>query len=299
LFRYAAVLSWADKFRTLQVLANADTPEDVATARDNGAEGIGLVRTEHMFFGTPERIKAVRRLVLADSESSRKAALDELLPYQRDDFTGIFKAMSGLSVTVRLLDPPLHEFLPPPDEMDAAVEEIAGYTGMSKESVLERARALREINPMLGLRGCRLGITFPEVTRMQIRAIFEAAIAVQEQASQGLVTVLPQIMIPLVGSVAEYEHQNAVIREVAQQVFKEHKCALDFEVGVMIEVPRATLVAKQLVAAGAEFFSFGTNDLTQMTLGFSRDDVVGLYNLNGVQPWLASAWFQRTLDPRK
>lgn len=270
----AEVMRWADKYRTLRVMANADTPDDAATARDNGAEGIGLVRTEHMFFGTPERVKAVRRLVLAGSESSRQAALDELLPYQRDDFTGIFKAMSGLPVTVRLLDPPLHEFLPPPDEMDAAAEEIAEYTGMSKESVLERARALREVNPMLGLRGCRLGITFPEVTKMQTRAIFEAAIAVQEQAAERLINVFPQIMIPLVGSVAEYQHQNAVVRQTAREVLEEHECKLNFEVGVMIEVPRATLVAKQLVAAGAEFFSFGTNDLTQMTLGENRSFII-------------------------
>lgn len=265
----AEVMRWADKYRTLRVMANADTPDDATTARDNGAEGIGLVRTEHMFFGPPARVQAVRRLVLADSESSRKAALDELLPYQRDDFTDIFKAMSGLPVTVRLLDPPLHEFLPPPGEMDAAAEQIAAYTGMSKERVLERARALREVNPMLGLRGCRLGITFPEMTKMQARAIFEAAIAAQERADDRSIAVFPQIMIPLVGSVAEYQHQNAIVRQTAKEVLEEHECELDFEVGVMIEVPRATLIAKQLVAAGADFFSFGTNDLTQMMLGES------------------------------
>ena len=273
------VMSWADKYRKLKVLTNAETPTDAANARANGAEGIGLVRTEHMFFGTPERIKAVRRLVLADSESSRKEALNEMLPYQREDFMEIFKAMSGLPVTIRLLDPPLHEFLPSPDEIAAAAEEIARYVGMSAEAVIERARSMREVNPMLGLRGCRLGITLPELTKMQTRAIFEAA----AQCKQG--SVFPQIMIPLVGSVAEYENQNAIVRAEAERVFSALNVKIDFQVGVMIEVPRAALVAKQLVGAGVDFFSFGTNDLTQMALGFSRDDVasiLGAYVSSGI-----------------
>ena len=260
-------MSWVDELRRLKVLANADTPEDAKTARDNGAEGIGLVRTEHMFFGTGDRIRTVRRMIMADNTPSREAALADLLPYQRADFEGIFRAMDGCPVTIRLLDPPLHEFLPD-GELDEIVALLSADTGASEDEVVERIEKLAEINPMLGFRGCRLAITYPEIGRMQVRAIMEAACTVQEEG----VDVQPDIMVPLVGTIEELRHQTAMIRETAAKVFEEKGVTVAYRVGTMIEIPRAALMSDQ-IASEAEFFSFGTNDLTQMTFGYSRDDV--------------------------
>lgn len=260
-------MSWADKLRRLKVMANADTPEDALAARNNGAEGIGLCRTEHMFFASDERIKAVRKMIMAVTSDQRKAALDVLLPFQRSDFEGIFHAMDGLPVTIRLLDPPLHEFLPEGDLQDM-VGELTKETGVTEEEVYSRIEKLSEVNPMLGFRGCRLGISYPELTEMQVCAIFQAAIALSKKG----VTVLPEIMVPLVGTPQELQHQANIIRGVAKKVFAEMGSSLSYTIGTMIEVPRAALIADE-IAKEAEFFSFGTNDLTQMTYGYSRDDV--------------------------
>ncbi len=257
-------LGWCDELRTLGVRTNADRPEDAEQARRFGAEGIGLCRTEHMFFGE-ERIRAVREMILAESVEERVVAVDKLLPFQRADFKGLFRAMEGLPVTVRLLDPPLHEFVPHEDEL---IVELAESMGVDADTVRARVEQLKEANPMLGHRGCRLGISYPEVTRMQARAILEAA---AELRAEG-VDARPEIMVPLVGTVGELADQKAVILEVAAAVKAEQGLdELPFLIGTMIEVPRAALTA-DLVAAEAEFFSFGTNDLTQMTCGFSRDD---------------------------
>ncbi|KAF8387965.1 hypothetical protein HHK36_026631 [Tetracentron sinense] len=252
-------MSWADEIRRLKVMANADTPEDALTARNNGAQGIGLCRTEHMFFASDERIKAVRHMIMAVTPEQRKAALDLLLPYQRSDFEGIFRAMDGLPVTIRLLDPPLHEFLPEGD-LEQIVDELSAETGMTEDEVFSRVEKLSEVNPMLGFRGCRLGISYPELTEMQACAVFQAAISM---SSQGI-KVLPEIM--------ELGHQVSLIRSVAKKVFAEMGATISYKVGTMIEIPRAALVADE-IAKEAEFFSFGTNDLTQMTFGYSRDDV--------------------------
>lgn len=260
-------MSWADNIRRLKVMANADTPEDALTARNNGAEGIGLCRTEHMFFASDDRIKTVRKMIMAVTPEQRKAALDQLLPYQRSDFEGIFRAMDGLPVTIRLLDPPLHEFLPEGD-LDEIVKDLASETGMTDDEVYSRIEKLSEVNPMLGFRGCRLGISYPELTEMQARAIFQAAVSMTNQG----VKVLPEIMVPLVGTPQELAHQVSLIRDVASKVFSETGTTLNFKVGTMIEIPRAALIADE-IAKEAEFFSFGTNDLTQMTFGYSRDDV--------------------------
>ncbi|KAK8457831.1 hypothetical protein SEVIR_3G253900v4 [Setaria viridis] len=260
-------MSWVDEVRQLKVLANADTPEDALTARNNGAEGIGLCRTEHMFFASDERIKAVRQMIMAPTLELRQKALDRLLPYQRSDFEGIFRAMDGLSVTIRLLDPPLHEFLPDGNVEDI-VRELCSETGANQEEALARIESLSEVNPMLGFRGCRLGISYPELTEMQARAIFEAAIAMTNQGVQ----VFPEIMVPLVGTPQELGNQVALIRETANKVFAALGKTIDYKIGTMIEIPRAALVADE-IAEQAEFFSFGTNDLTQMTFGYSRDDV--------------------------
>ncbi|ANM28806.1 pyruvate phosphate dikinase [Acidobacteria bacterium Mor1] len=262
--RFARLMSWADKLRRLKVRTNADTPRDSAVARAFGAEGIGLCRTEHMFFAE-DRIMAVREMILADDERQRRRALRKLLPMQRKDFTGIFKAMDGLPVTIRLLDPPLHEFLPTTDKQFAA---LAREMGVSKKVLLEKAEQLHESNPMLGHRGCRLGLTFPEIYEMQAQAIFEAAFAARAKG----VKVLPEVMIPLVGSVPELTRLRERIDAVAGEVQRKRKQKLRYLVGTMMEVPRACLVADE-VASEAEFFSFGTNDLTQMTYGFSRDDI--------------------------
>ncbi|KAG8480979.1 hypothetical protein CXB51_025674 [Gossypium anomalum] len=245
-------MSWADQVRRLKVMANADTPEDALTARNNGAQGIGLCRTEHMFFASDERIKAVRKMIMAVTPEQRKAALDLLLPYQRSDFEGIFRAMDGLPVTIRLLDPPLHEFLPEGD-LEQIVGELTSETGTTEDEVFSRIEKLSEVNPMLGFRGCRLGISYPELTEMQTRAIFQAA-------------KIDNLKLQELG------HQVSLIRSTAKKVFSEMGSSLSYKVGTMIEIPRAALVADE-IAKEAEFFSFGTNDLTQMTFGYSRDDV--------------------------
>ena len=263
---FKTFMTWADAVRTLKVRTNADTPKDAEVARAFGAEGIGLCRTEHMFF-QEDRILAMRQMILSDDERGRRRCLSLLLPFQREDFTGLFRAMDGLPVTIRLLDPPLHEFLPAEPKQQ---EEVAKAMQMSVERLRARVRALHESNPMLGHRGCRLGITHPEITEMQARAILEAACTVQAEGKR----VLPEIMVPLVGTVAEFTHQKKIVDRVAQEVFAERNQEVKYLVGTMIEVPRAALVAEQ-IAKEAEFFSFGTNDLTQLTLGYSRDDVAG------------------------
>jgi len=275
---FGKLMSWADEFRKLNVRTNADTPHDSGVAREFGAEGIGLCRTEHMFF-EGDRIKAVREMILADDESGRRKALDKLLPYQRDDFYGIFKAMHDLPVTVRTLDPPLHEFLPHDQKSQ---EAMAKEMGISVEEVRTKVGALHEFNPMLGHRGCRLGITYPEITEMQTRAIIEAACQLTKEG----VKVLPEIMIPLIGTKAELAHQKAIVKETAGAVQKETGVEVDYLVGTMIEIPRAALTANE-VAEEAEFFSFGTNDLTQMAFGFSRDDAgkfLAEYEEKGILP---------------
>jgi len=261
-------MNWVDERRKIKVFTNADTPEDAAEARRNGAQGIGLVRTEHMFFASDERLMAVRQMVMADTMQQRKAALNKLLPYQRSDFEGIFKAMDGCPVTIRLLDPPLHEFLPN-GEMKDVCNMMATELGLSVEAVTEKIAKLSEVNPMLGLRGCRLGIVHPEISEMQARAIIEAAL--NEKAAGR--NPVPDIMVPLVGSVNELTNQANLVRKVAEEVFKERGDRVEFRVGTMIEIPRAALMAEQIAKSGCDFFSFGTNDLTQMTFGYSRDDV--------------------------
>jgi pyruvate,orthophosphate dikinase len=274
--------------RTIGVRANADTPEDARKAREFGAEGIGLTRTEHMFFGE-ERIPIVREMILAPDTESRSQALEKLLPMQREDFAGIFRAMAGLPVTIRLLDPPLHEFLPRETEL---IEELAGLKAkrgsqhrsriQEIERVLARVRSLQEFNPMLGHRGCRLGITFPEIYEMQVRAIFEAAVQVARQG----ITVLPEVMIPLTGTAGEMKVTREMTVRVGEQVLGEAGIRVEYLVGTMIEVPRAALVADE-IAQEAEFFSFGTNDMTQMTFGYSRDDIgkfLPLYLEKGLLP---------------
>jgi len=260
---FGELMSWADEVRKLNVRTNADTPHDAKVARNFGAEGIGLCRTEHMFF-EGDRIKAVREMILADDEAGRRKALEKLLPYQREDFYGIFKAMHDLPVTVRTLDPPLHEFLPHEEQNQ---EEMAKEMGITAGEIKVKVDSLHEFNPMLGHRGCRLGITYPEITEMQARAIMEAAC----QLSKEGVNVYPEIMIPLIGTKAELANQKDVVVGVAEQVQKEMNTKVNYMVGTMIEIPRAALTADE-VAEEAEFFSFGTNDLTQMTFGFSRDD---------------------------
>src|SRR5690606_8616287 len=260
---FGELMSWADEIRTLKVRTNADTPRDAETARRFGAEGIGLCRTEHMFFGE-NRILAVREMILADDEEGRRKALAKLLPYQRDDFYAILKTMEGLPVTIRLLDPPLHEFLP---HEAAAQEEVAKEMGKSVEEIRAKVESLKEFNPMLGHRGCRLGITYPEIYEMQAQAIFEAA---AQLAKEGI-EVHPEVMIPLVGTVEELAFLKARVEQVAKDVMAKAGVEIPFSVGTMIEVPRAAVVADE-IAKEAEFFSFGTNDLTQMTYGFSRDD---------------------------
>ena len=256
-------MSWADKYRRLGVRANADQPDQGQVAIAFGAEGIGLCRTEHMFFGG-ERIQAVREMILADTESDRRKALAKLLPMQREDFKGIFRVMGDRPVTIRTLDPPLHEFLPHEEREQA---ELAQTMGVSLEKVKQRVESLKEFNPMLGHRGCRLGIVFPEITEMQARAIFEAACEVKKEG----IDVHPEVMIPLVGHVNELKQQEKIVRRVAEETMKEQGVEVRYLVGTMIEVPRAAITADE-IATVAEFFSFGTNDLTQTTYGLSRDD---------------------------
>jgi len=260
---YAQLMSWADDFRTLGIRTNADTPEQVANAIAFGAEGIGLCRTEHMFF-EGDRIDTMREMILADSKKEREHALKKLLPYQREDFVGIFTELKGLPATIRFLDPPLHEFLP---QGTAQQLQLAHKLGVRPEQIARRVEELHEFNPMLGHRGCRLGITFPEISEMQARAIFEAAAEVQARA----IKVKPEIMIPLVGFPRELKLQIDIVNRVADEVAKKKKTKFDYLVGTMIEIPRACLLADE-IARDAQFFSFGTNDLTQTTLGMSRDD---------------------------
>lgn len=273
---FAEIMKLSDKYRTMKVRTNADTPKDAKAARNFGAEGIGLTRTEHMFFEV-DRIRAMREMILAATIKGRKAALRDLLPMQRSDFEGIFEAMQGFPVTIRLLDPPLHEFVP---HQLATQKELAEDLHISLASVKNKVSELHEFNPMLGHRGCRLGITYPEITEMQTRAIIEAALNLKEKG----IEVIPEIMVPLVGTVKEFVSQENVIRSTAQKVFKERKDSVEYLVGTMIEIPRAALMADQ-IAKHADFFSFGTNDLTQMTYGYSRDDAgsfLGIYLKEGI-----------------
>jgi pyruvate,orthophosphate dikinase len=257
-------LSWCDELRRLGIRTNADRPQDAAQARRFGAEGIGLCRTEHMFFGE-DRIRAMREMILAETDDERAKALDKILPYQKEDFKGLFTAMAGLPVTIRLLDPPLHEFVPHEDDL---IEELAKLVGKPVDKVRARVEQLKELNPMLGHRGCRLGITYPQITRMQARAILEAAAELRKAG----VDARPEIMVPLVGTLKEFQDQRALILDVAEEVkVRNGITELPFLIGTMIEVPRAAVTAGK-IAEEAEFFSFGTNDLTQMTCGFSRDD---------------------------
>ena len=260
---FAEIMDLSDKFGTMKVRTNADSPKDAKIARNFGAQGIGLTRTEHMFFEV-DRIKAMREMILADTVKGRKHALDQLLPMQREDFEGIFKAMKGLPVTVRLLDPPLHEFVP---HQLAHQKELAEEMHISLEAVKNKVAELEEFNPMLGHRGCRLGNTYPEITEMQSRAIIEAALNLKAKG----IEAKPEIMVPLIGTLAEFVEQENIIRATAQKVFEERNDTIEFLVGTMIEIPRAALTA-DLIAQRAEFFSFGTNDLTQMAFGYSRDD---------------------------
>ena len=274
---FTTLMAWADAVRRLKVRTNADTPADARVAREFGAEGIGLCRTEHMFFEA-DRITAVRQMILASDEAGRRAALAKLLPEQRSDFAGIFEVMAGLPVTIRLLDPPLHEFLPHEEDDFAAV---AAATGLSVDALKRRAAELHEFNPMLGHRGCRLGVTYPEIYETQARAIFEAALDVAEKTGAA---PIPEVMIPLVATGRELELMKAVVDRAAQAVFAERGREVEYLVGTMIELPRAALRAGE-IAAHAEFFSFGTNDLTQTTLGVSRDDAarfLGVYVEQGI-----------------
>jgi len=275
---FARLLGWADDVRRLRVRANADTPQDARIARGFGAEGIGLCRTEHMFF-EGERIGAMREMIVARDEAGRRRALAKLLPMQRSDFEGIFEAMSGLPVTIRLLDPPLHEFLPHGGEESKL---LARTLGIPREELSHIVDSLRETNPMLGHRGCRLGITFPEITDMQGRAIFEAAVRAKRRG----LDVRPEIMVPLVATAAEFENQRAILEEAAQRILGAMGEEIPYTIGTMIELPRAALTADE-IAAKADFFSFGTNDLTQTTFGLSRDDAgrfLPLYVDRGILP---------------
>ncbi len=259
---FATLMGWADAIRRMGVRANAETPLDAETARKFGAQGIGLCRTEHMFFD-PSRVGAMRQMIMSDSEAGRRTALAKLLPFQRQDFIDLFRIMAGMPVTIRLLDPPLHEFLP---RTDADIEEVARGLGVGAETVRRRGAELTETNPMLGHRGCRLGITFPEIYEMQVRAIFEGALAIAEETGK---PVVPEIMIPLVGTERELEITRALVDRVAAEVLNGTE--VEYRVGTMIELPRAALLADR-IAKDADFFSFGTNDLTQTVFGFSRDD---------------------------
>ena len=261
---FERIMNWADEFRRLKVRTNADTPEDAANAVRMGAEGIGLTRTEHMFFN-PDRIPKIRKMILSDTVEEREAALNELIPFQKGDFKGIYKAMEGRPVTIRFLDPPLHEFVPTTEEDIAALAE---EMGLSAADVKARCDALHEFNPMMGHRGCRLAVTFPEIAKMQTRAVMEAAIEVN--AEEGY-NIIPEIMVPLVGDKKELAFVKKTIVETAEEVKKEKGSDIEYHIGTMIEIPRAALMADE-IAEEAQFFSFGTNDLTQMTFGFSRDD---------------------------
>jgi pyruvate,orthophosphate dikinase len=259
------LMSWADEYRTLKVRTNADTPKDAVQAIAFGAEGIGLCRTEHMFFEA-DRIAAMREMIVSKTVEQRRKALDKLLPIQRGDFEGIYEAMQGYPVTIRLLDPPLHEFLPT-DEED--ITALAKEMGIEISELKAKISSLHEFNPMMGHRGCRLDVTYPEIGEMQATAIIQAAINTQKKHPDW--KVVPEIMIPLVGEVKEFQYVKGIITETADRLIAESGVKLDYLVGTMIEIPRAAITADE-IAAEAQFFSFGTNDLTQMTFGFSRDD---------------------------
>ena len=261
---FGRLMKWVDENRALAVRTNADTPRDANQARIFGAEGIGLCRTEHMFF-EKDRIFSMRKMILADTVEQREAALAEIEPMQQKDFEGLYEIMEGLNVNVRLLDPPLHEFLP---QEEALIEELANAIGKSVAEVKDRIHELHEANPMMGHRGCRLAVTYPEICRMQTRAIIKAAIAVSKRTGK---MVSPEIMVPLVLEVRELKYVKNIICETADQLIAESGLDMHYHVGTMIEIPRAALLSDE-IAAEAEFFSFGTNDLTQMTFGFSRDD---------------------------
>ena len=274
---FATLMAWADDIRRMKVRANAETPLDAQAARNFGAEGIGLCRTEHMFF-EQDRITPMRQMILADDEAGRRAALDKLLPMQRQDFVELFTIMRGLPVTIRLLDPPLHEFLP---HTEAEMAEVAQAANTTVEKLKQTAASLHEFNPMLGLRGCRLALSFPEIPEMQARAIFEAAVAVSKETGD---TVIPEVMIPLVATKKEFDILKQIVDRVASEVSQESGTKLQYLVGTMIELPRAALRAGE-IAESAEFFSFGTNDLTQTTFGLSRDDagpILGVYKQQGI-----------------
>ena len=257
-------MAWADKYRKLGVRTNADTPKDTAKAVELGAEGIGLCRTEHMFFDE-ERIFNLRRMILSETVEDREKYLNLLIPYQKSDFKAMYKALAGKPMTVRYIDPPLHEFAP---KTEKEMKDLADAMGMTLEHIKEVCDELHEFNPMMGHRGCRLAVTYPEIAKMQTRALMEAAIEVSEE--EGF-KIVPEIMIPLVGEKKELKFVKDIVIEVAEQVKKEKKSDITYHIGTMIEIPRAALLADE-IAEEAEFFSFGTNDLTQMTFGFSRDD---------------------------
>jgi len=261
---FSIIMKWSDEFRKLKVRTNAETPNDTKTARDFGAEGIGLCRTEHMFFDE-KRILSVRQMILSKTREDRSSALDKLLPYQKDDFKEIFKVMHGLPVTVRLLDPPLHEFLP---KTDREIEQVGRELNLGPKEVKDRIEELHEQNPMLGHRGCRLGISYPEIYEMQCRAIFDALVELKKEKVK---SAFPEIMIPLVSTDTELKIMRALVDRIAHEIQKANNLKIDYMVGTMIELPRAALQAKA-ISKYADFFSFGTNDLTQTTLGISRDD---------------------------
>ena len=259
-----------NKIKKLKIRTNADSPKDAKQAREFGAEGIGLCRTEHMFFD-PDRIIHVRKMILAETETGRKKALDKLLPFQKSDFKGILSAMSPYPVTIRLLDPPLHEFM---NLNKKQIKEVAEELSVPPDKVKNKIETLHESNPMLGHRGCRLGIAYPEITIMQARAIFEAT---AELVKSGI-KALPEVMVPFVGNFAELDHQRKIIIDIAIEIQNKMNIKLEYQIGTMIEIPRACITADEL-AKSADFFSFGTNDLTQMTYGYSRDDVNGFLSL--------------------
>jgi len=281
---FGTLMQWVDEVRTLGVRANADIPRDAKAARQFGAEGIGLCRTEHMFFAG-DRLPIVQQMILADTTEAREKALSKLLPMQRSDFKGLFQAMAGFPVTIRLLDPPLHEFLPKREDLmvEIAVMQAKKAPKASvtrKQKLLHRVEELHELNPMLGHRGCRLGIVYPEITRMQTRAIIEAACDLAKKGKK----IVPEIMVPLVGLKKELQNQKDVIKAAADEVMKKKGVKVDYMVGTMIELPRAAVIADE-IAKEAEFFSFGTNDLTQTTFGFSRDDAgkfINYYTENNI-----------------
>jgi pyruvate,orthophosphate dikinase len=283
---FEKLMELADKIRRLGVRANADTYTDAKKAREFGAEGIGLARTEHMFFAE-DRIPSMHEMILADTHEQRRKALEKILPMQREDFEGLFKAMDGYPVIIRLLDPPLHEFLPKGEE---TIKEVATNIGVSVDKIQKKIKNLREANPMLGLRGCRLGIIYPEITEMQSRAIFEAAVNVAKRG----IKVIPKVMIPLAGYKEEVKSQKELIKKVASEVLEKSGAEIDYQIGTMIELPRAALTADE-IAREAEFFSYGTNDLTQTTLGFSRDDV-GKYIPDYIEKGIISSDPFQTLD---